>query len=1168
MDRSFPSGEISLRRLPVALLLLCGFTIPVLSQQELVPGKPVDRSIGPSESQAYSVRLKAGDALRVDLQEKGANVAVKIKSADGKELYENDLGEGFDREKFTFIAEQASTYSLNVDAGVNTKGSYQLVISIGPATENDKDHISAVAASKAGLASFKKQTAEGIMGAIAKFEEAMAAYAKAGDEYSEAELRGNLGVLYSMMGQKPKALEYQEKALVLNRKMGNKIAEAKTLSNIATIYAQTGQMQKSIEHFEQALPILREIGDKSSEVTTTINLAFFYYQLGEFRRAIDLGEKVVSISQSIPDAKVRSNLIATAYTVIGTSHQSLGANEKALDYATRGLALATESGDVRLQANFTNNIALTNAALGDRRKSLAAYQQALEAQRRVGSQEGEAIVLGNIAEAYNYLGDRYKAIEAYNESLAIARKIGVKRMEAQILQSLGNVYGNIGDNARSLELSDQALAVSKAAGGYKDVDTSAYLNKGQTYNELGEYDKGIEVYKAVLDLTRETGSKGYECAAYSSLGQLYEAKKEFDKAREYNLKALEMSRNLGRLDLEHVAVNNLGTVSFNSGDRIKAKEYSADSLILVRSIESKREEPKTTSNLAYFEAYGGNSRLAVLYAKITINLFQKLRSQMQGLDKNTQQTYLRSIEVDYRVLADLLLKQKRFAEAQQVLNLFKDQQYFDFSAEMPLTTVTFTERETKVAADFEQRIEAGAKILRELSALRRTVMSGKATTEQSARIAELDASLKASMNEFRNFVLDLDKNFTGPLDDKDAIPDIKDVAEMQEMLRQTSVETGKNTVAVYTVVGFDDYQALVISPDKVFAVSTPIKKEDLNQKAQTLSSLLRTPKYDPRTASKQLYDIVFAPIAGKLPAKTETILWSLDWNLRYVPMGALYDGRRYMAERFENVVFTRADSGRFTRSVSTLIAGTGLGSSEAHTLDLAGDKFNASALPAVKAEMESIFIGKEEGGVLAGTVLLDSGFDRSAMLSSLKVRRPLVHIASHFRFVPGDEGRSFLLLGDGTPFTLSEMKEQKDIFSGVELLTLSACETASQRPDANGREVDGFAELAQRLGAGAVMASLWEVSDDSTAELMARFYRDYRGTTNSTKAAALRRAQLALLTGRYNKPLSVDSRQLEREGTIPPNVEKAKLKLYRANRSAPFSHPYYWSPFVLIGNWK
>ena len=79
------------------------------------------------------------------------------------------------------------------------------------------------------------------------------------------------------------------------------------------------------------------------------------------------------------------------------------------------------------------------------------------------------------------------------------------------------------------------------------------------------------------------------------------------------------------------------------------------------------------------------------------------------------------------------------------------------------------------------------------------------------------------------------------------------------------------------------------------------------------------------------------------------------------------------------------------------------------------------------------------------------------MKAALRERYPVVHIASHFQFMPGDETRSYLLLGDGDDLTLSEVKNSLNLFSGVDLLTLSACNTASGGAGADGREVKGLA---------------------------------------------------------------------------------------------------------------
>src|SRR5262249_44363695 len=125
---------------------------------------------------------------------------------------------------------------------------------------------------------------------------------------------------------------------------------------------------------------------------------------------------------------------------------------------------------------------------------------------------------------------------------------------------------------------------------------------------------------------------------------------------------------------------------------------------------------------------------------------------------------------------------------------------------------------------------------------------------------------------------------------------------------------------------------------------------------------------------------------------------------------------------------------------------------------------------------------------------------------------------SHFQFRPGNEAESFLLLGDGSHLSLAQLKEQWNVFRGVDLLTLSACDTAMGSSGATGTEVEGFAVLAQRKGAKAVVASLWPVADTSTQALMQTFYRQRESQPGMPKVEALRQAQLALLRGQGAPP--------------------------------------------------
>jgi CHAT domain-containing protein len=203
------------------------------------------------------------------------------------------------------------------------------------------------------------------------------------------------------------------------------------------------------------------------------------------------------------------------------------------------------------------------------------------------------------------------------------------------------------------------------------------------------------------------------------------------------------------------------------------------------------------------------------------------------------------------------------------------------------------------------------------------------------------------------------------------------------------------------------------------------------------------------------------------------------------------------------------------------------------------------ALPAVPKELHEIIKDPDSpSGVIPGTLILDDSFTETSMAGALNKHYSVVHIASHFVLRPGSENNSYLLLGgkdvggQGYHLTLAELRDNPALtFAGVDLVTLSGCDTAAIAADTDGREIDGLGFTAQQKGAKAVIASLWDVPDDSTGLLMADFYRRWLLTPGASKAEALRQAQLHMMR----------------------NASKVH---------GPHAHPYYWSPFVMIGNWN
>jgi CHAT domain-containing protein len=227
------------------------------------------------------------------------------------------------------------------------------------------------------------------------------------------------------------------------------------------------------------------------------------------------------------------------------------------------------------------------------------------------------------------------------------------------------------------------------------------------------------------------------------------------------------------------------------------------------------------------------------------------------------------------------------------------------------------------------------------------------------------------------------------------------------------------------------------------------------------------------------------------------------------------------------------------------------------------------ALPGVMPELESVVHDPtvpESHGPMEGKLLPNEQFTLAALTAELGAGKSVqvVHIASHFVVETGTSEEPFLMLGGQNPddtkgyeWNLSEMQHSTVAFHGTRLLTLSACSTAKDYKTRDGTEMDSLGMIAQQKDAEAVLASLWDVNDASTSRLMSDFYSRWVKNPAAGKAEALRQAQLALLHSSDAAPNATKERG--------PQLEQDESS---AARDAKYSHPFFWAPFVLIGNYQ
>jgi len=375
------------------------------------------------------------------------------------------------------------------------------------------------------------------------------------------------------------------------------------------------------------------------------------------------------------------------------------------------------------------------------------------------------------------------------------------------------------------------------------------------------------------------------------------------------------------------------------------------------------------------------------------------------------------------------------------------------------------------------------------------------------------------------------------------------------------------TAAIYYLGGEQRLDILVVSAHGWTQARADISRAALAQRITAFRRVLNMPTADPVPLARDLYRLLMTPVEAALKAaRATTLMIALEGPLRYVPFSALHDGEGWLAERYATSLYTTAAPTALTAEPARAWQAAAFGSTAVGT--------GLPLLPAVKQELQAIVHDPAQGtqGVMPGVIRLDRDFTALALRDALRKRPNVVHIASHFAFQAEDAGASFLLLGDGGHLTLNQLGAAEFRFDQVDLVTLSACETALVAGNSFGQEVEALGTLLQAQGASAVLSTLWSIADASTAQFMRRLYEARESSTAGlarvSRAQALQAAQLSFIRPRATGTAVVAARVIGPAASAGQRGgSRAGDSPFQPDPSRPYAHPYFWAPFVLMGNW-
>ena len=767
------------------------------------------------------------------------------------------------------------------------------------------------------------------------------------------------------------------------------------------------------------------------------------------------------------------------------------------------------------------------------REAFQSWEQALQIYREIVDRQGEATSLNNLGLAYGNLGQYQKAIDFFQQALAIQKQIGDRNGEARSLGNLGLAYRSLGQYQRAIDFFQQSLAIQKQIGD-RNGEAASLLGLGLAYRSLGQYQKAIDYYQQSLAIQKQIGDRNGEATSLNNLGGAYDSLGQYQKAIDYYQQALVIFKQIGNRNSEATSLGNLGAAYSYLGQYQKAIDFFQQSLVIFKQIGDLSGEGLTLSNLGYLFAQQKQPEFAILYYKQSVNVRESIRKDIRGLSKEEQKSYLNTVSTTYRALADLLLKQDRILEAQQVLDLLKVQELSDyFRAEKIGDNAKQTDYQPP-----EQNIIA---LSNELSKLQDT---NPRTKEQEQRLAYL-TNQESNLNEQFNAFLQ------SPAVQKQ-IEQLKltnaknvDLEEYDQL--SVNLKEIKNAVVLYPLILDDRLELILITANTPpIRKTTNIKREALNKDISDFLSSLRDPSSaDVQADAQKFYNYLIEPFEAELKeANIETIIYSPDGQLRYIPLAALHDGKQWLIEKYRIDNITSASltnlRPRTYKSPRVLAAAA----TNSQNIKIGDRSIAFGALPATKTEVEAI------AALLPNTTtFIDRQFNKADTIPKMQ-SNTIIHLATHGYFAIGKPEDSFIVFGDGDKATIADMK--KWTLTKVELVVLSACETAIGGKLGNGIEILGLGYQIQNRGAGAAIASLWKVSDNGTSELMQALYKNL-SQKNISSSEALRQAQIAMIRSN-KKGNSSDRAGVRIVGTVPTNEE------------TQLSHPFYWSAFILIGN--
>lgn len=1157
---------------------------PISGVHALAPGEFVQCHIEWNTTHIYSLTLAADQFARIVIEQKGVDLSVELIAPDGMNRVVDSPNGFYGPEIFSIAGRVANTYTIKIHSPKSPlpAGDYELRVE-GPREASSADEMSVTAehlyfeaqtsrsqaysdgrkalsfwaqSNEEQALKFQAQSNEGYNSAIQKynealelwrklddvnwqgycltniarsykarvqladpltnsrqdyleqslksFDEAVACLKQAGDASGQAFALNEAGSTQRDLGDPFEGIVSYKRSLELRLNIGDRFGQAQVQNNLGLTYSYIGYQPKALEQYASALNIWRDLGIRDEEMNTLVNAGKANAEMGDLALGLSQYETVLTfcdIELSNKDSLLKGSatrLKPYALNGIGLVYDTWANADEARAKYNEALKLFHENLDPRSEADVLNNLGLLHAFLGDAPQAYKHFQDALVIRKRAKEPKGWGVTLSNIGYADTLLGKHEDALRQLELALPLTQRAHDKRFEVFTLVRIGMAYVALGQPRKALQSYEKALAIQKDSEFTDRRGQAITLDKmGEALALSGELEQALEKYTNALEHWTSVGDDQGQALSLYGIAQVERDRHKLADARDRIEEAIGKIENMRN----RVTLRQLQMTYFAD----KHDLYTLGIDIRMQLYEE-RELVKSTADLEAALSLSEQAR-----ARNLLDLLTEAHADLsKGMSNDDVE---KNLKLQHQISE---LTQTRL----RLLNL----------------------REKKDAEIVAERLRKQMQEQDELHArARKNVSFSQPARPLTAReIQELlddkTILLEFLLDERRSHLWTVTRNKI----EHYFLPSATKIREAADLLQQK--------LTVYEPKRLTESQDAFLNrmrqqPDGYLASALEVSRMILGQVWSQLGDK-RVVIVADGALQYIPFEVLPAP-ESTLSAGTTTLLLSQN-EIVYQPSAsalALLRGvprpsPSKMVAVFADPVFDKDDER--VRISSKPAHGKEVTHKSREQLfsslrDIGDDDFRLLKLPYSLKEANAITASAPRGSSIKKV-----GFDanRAAATSPTLKQFSVVHFATHG--VVNDKQPEL----SGIVLSMVDQRGQdqdgyltlRDIYRldlPIHLVVVSACRTGI------GKQVPGEGLIAltrgfMHAGAQSVVVSLWNVSDEATAEFMTHFYGHMFGKNKLPPSAALRQAKSEMQT----------------------------------NANERWRAPYYWAGFVLQGDWK